>query len=53
MSDNKELIFPAPLKKGDKIVFCSPAGTIKPKKVEKAVEVLRAEGLKREDMPHA
>ena len=35
MSDNKELIFPAPLKKGDKIVFCSPAGTIKPEKVEK------------------
>ena len=53
MSDNKELIFPAPLKKGDKIVFCSPAGTIKPKKVEKAVEVLRAEGWKVEVMPHA
>lgn len=53
MSDNKELIYPAPLKDGDKIVFCSPAGTIKPEKVELAAEVLRNEGWNVEIMPHA
>lgn len=53
MSDNQELIFPAPLKDGDKIVFCSPAGTIKSEKVELAAEVLRNEGWVVEIMPHA
>lgn len=53
MSDNKKIIFPTPLKQGDKIVFCSPAGTINPEKVELAVEVLRNEGWTVEIMPHA
>lgn len=53
MTDKKPLIFPAPLREGDKIVFCSPAGTIKPEKVEAAADVLRAEGWRVEIMPHA
>lgn len=53
MTDNKPLIFPQPLREGDKIVFCSPAGTIKPEKVEAAAEVLRREGWRVEIMPHA
>ena len=53
MTDKKPLIFPEPLREGDKIVFCSPAGNIKPEKVEKAAEVLRSEGWKVEIMPHA
>lgn len=53
MTDNKPLIFPEPLREGDKIVFCSPAGTIKPEKVEAAAEVLRRQGWRVEIMPHA
>lgn len=53
MPDNKKLIYPAPLKDGDKIVFCSPAGTIKSEKVELAAEVLRNEGWTVEIMSHA
>lgn len=48
-----ETIFPAPLKRGDKIAICSPAGKIKPEIVEKAVEVLEGEGWRVEVMPHA
>lgn len=53
MTDKQPLIFPAPLKKGDKIAFCSPAGTIKAEKVEKAAEVLQSLGWRVEIMPHA
>lgn len=53
MTDKKPLIFPQPLREGDKIVFCSPAGTIKPQKVEAAADVLRREGWQVEIMPHA
>ena len=47
------LIYPAPLKEGDKIVFCSPAGTIKAEKVLKAADVLSEQGWQVEIMPHA
>lgn len=49
---NEKIIFPAPLKKGDKIAVCSPAGRIKPEVVEPAVDVLRRHGWKVEVMPH-
>lgn len=52
-NENQEIIFPQPLKKGDKIVFCSPAGTIKPEKVYAAADVLRAQGWDVEIMPNA
>ncbi len=45
--------FPRPLKDGDKIAICSPAGKIDPEIVESAVEVLRAQGWRVEVMPHA
>lgn len=47
------IIYPAPLRRGDKIAICSPAGKIKPEVVEKAVDVLRGQGWKVEVMPHA
>lgn len=53
MTDKHPIIFPAPLHEGDKIVFCSPAGNIKPEKVEKAADVLRQQGWRVEIMPHA
>lgn len=48
-----EIVFPAPLKKGDKIAICSPAGPVKPEVVEDAVKVLIEQGWKVEVMPHA
>lgn len=53
MNNNQSVTFPQPLVEGDKIVFCSPAGTINPEKVENAAEVLRAQGWNVEIMPHA
>lgn len=50
---NKNIIFPAPLKKGDKIAICSPASKIDPKIVEKAIPILQGEGWRVEVMPHA
>lgn len=47
------IIFPAPLKKGDKIAVVSPAGRIKPELVHQAVKVLEGQGWKVEIMPHA
>ncbi len=46
------MIYPAPLKKGDKIAICSPAGKIKPEIVHPAASVLRAQGFRVEIMPH-
>ena len=48
-----EIVFPTPLKKGDKIAICSPAGPVKPEVVEDAVKVLIDQGWKVEVMPHA
>lgn len=45
--------FPAPLKKGDTIAFCSPAGPVDAKKVHNAAQVLRHEGFNVVIMPHA
>lgn len=53
MTESENIIFPAPLTDGDKIVFCSPAGPIDPAKVERAAEVLRGEGWRVAIMPHA
>ena len=53
MTDRQTLIYPAPLREGDKIVFCSPAGLIAPEKVEAAAEVLRGQGWRVVIMPHA
>lgn len=47
------MIYPTPLKKGDKIAVCSPAGKIKPEIVNDAVRVLRDQGYRVEIMPHA
>ena len=49
----KSITFPAPLRRGDKIAICSPAGKIKPEVVYKAVDVLREQGWEVEIMPHA
>jgi len=51
--NSKKAVSPAPLRPGDTIAICSPAGRIAPEKVEKAVEVLRLEGWKPVVMPHA
>ncbi|MDE5661378.1 MAG: LD-carboxypeptidase [Muribaculaceae bacterium] len=48
-----DIIFPAPLKRGDKIAICSPAGRIKENIVNDAAQVLRAQGYRVEIMPHA
>lgn len=50
---NEEIRFPAPLKRGDKIAVCSPAGKIKSQIVYDAVDVLRNQGWEVEIMPHA
>ena len=49
----KEILYPAPLKKGDKIAICSPAGAIAPEKVEGAVATLKDYGWEPVVMPHA
>ena len=41
---NEEMIFPAPLKKGDKIAIVSPASHIKPEYVDGAVQVISQMG---------
>ena len=46
------MIYPRPLKKGDKIAICSPAGKIKPEIVNDAAHVLRNQGYRVEIMPH-
>lgn len=46
-------IYPAPLKRGDKIAICSPASKIESKIVYEAADVLRREGWQVEIMPHA
>lgn len=46
-------VFPAPLRKGDKIAICTPAGKIDSKIVHEAADVLRREGWQVEIMPHA
>ncbi len=53
MTADKNIIYPASLADGDKIVFCSPAGPVDAEKVELAAEVLRNEGWRVEIMPHA
>lgn len=52
MEENK-IIFPAPLKYGDTIAICSPAGSIDSKKIDGAVRVLEDEGWMVRVMPHA
>ena len=49
----KNIIFPRPLKEGDIISICSPAGPVNPDNVIKAAEVLRAQGWKVRIEPHA
>lgn len=46
-------VFPAPLKKGDKIAIVSPAGKIAHEKVDGAVRELAAQGWQPIVMPHA
>lgn len=53
MKENQTLLFPRPLKKGDKIAFCSPAGAVKAVYVEEAVEALGKQGWEAIIMPHA
>lgn len=49
----EELIIPAPLKNGDKIVFVSPAGTVKAEFVENAAIIIQNQGWMTEIAPHA
>lgn len=50
--DQKKIKFPAPLKRGDKIAICAPAGKIDPQVVNDAVKVLEDEGWKVDVKPH-
>lgn len=50
---NEKTIFPAPLRRGDKIAIVSPAGKIRPEIVNDAARVLRNQGFRVEIMPHA
>ena len=50
--EDKKIIYPAPLKPGDKIAIVSPAGNIKSDLVYEAADVLRREGYQVEIMPH-
>lgn len=49
----QELIFPAPLKPGDKIAVVSPAGIVKPSNVYNAIPILKDRGWNVEVYPHA
>ncbi|MCM1068189.1 MAG: LD-carboxypeptidase [Muribaculaceae bacterium] len=49
----KNTRFPAPLRRGDKIAICSPAGKIDQKIVDAAMPVLRTQGWEPVIMPHA
>lgn len=53
MTTTPKPLTPAPLRPGDTIAICSPAGRIAAEKVDKAAEVLRAQGWKTVVMPHA
>lgn len=48
-----EIIFPEPLKEGDTIAICSPAGPVDANKVYGARDVLEKEGWRVRIMPHA
>lgn len=48
-----EIIFPEPLRVGDTIAICSPAGPIDPAKVAGAKQVLEDQGWMVRVMPHA
>ena len=52
-NNEKPLIVPEPLKKGDRIAILSPAGIIKPEFVYQAMQVLQDEGYEPFVMPHA
>ncbi|MDE5628998.1 MAG: LD-carboxypeptidase [Muribaculaceae bacterium] len=49
----KNIVFPAPLRKGDTIAICSPASKIDPQVVYDAEQVLIEQGYKVRIMPHA
>ncbi|MDE7427180.1 MAG: LD-carboxypeptidase [Muribaculaceae bacterium] len=48
-----EVIFPRPLRKGDKIAICSPAGHVNPEYVKASIPVLEEQGWVPVVMPHA
>lgn len=48
----KDIIFPAPLKEGDTIAICSPAGPVSAASVEGAKRVLEGQGWQVRVMPH-
>ncbi len=48
-----DIIFPSPLKKGDKIAILSPAGIINPVHVHNSIPVLEKQGWVPVVMPHA
>lgn len=52
MIDDKNIIYPAPLTKGDTIAICSPAGPIATHKVTGAKAVLEDQGWRVRIMPH-
>lgn len=50
---NTEILFPAPLRPGDTIAICSPAGPVDPDYVHEAARVLTEQGWKVRIQPHA
>lgn len=48
----EKVTYPRPLKAGDLIAICSPAGPIEPEKVENAARVLETHGWRVKIMPH-
>ena len=50
---NNDIIFPAPVKRGDVIAICSPASPVDPARVEGAKIELEKQGWKVKVMPHA
>ena len=53
MVNPKDIFFPAPLKKGDKVALISPASAVKDEYVFEAMERLRQRGYEPMLMPHA
>lgn len=41
----KEIVFPKPLKKGDKIALISPAGAVEPSQLEKGIQLIKDQGF--------
>ncbi|MCM1320168.1 MAG: LD-carboxypeptidase [Muribaculaceae bacterium] len=52
-TDNQQFIYPKPLKRGDTVVFISPASRVKAEFVHQAADKIQAAGFNVRIMPHA